>query len=116
MAESEFKTFEDFWPFYLGEHADSTNRKLHVFGTTAALTVAATVIATRKWKALPLALVAGYGPAWVGHFIIEGNRPATFKHPLWSLRGDFKMNAMAWTGKLQNELERLDIEPNAIES
>jgi hypothetical protein len=33
----------------------------------------------------------GYGFAWVGHFVFEKNRPATFKQPIFSLMGDFVM-------------------------
>lgn len=109
MAEKQYKTFEEFWPYYLGEHSDPVNRKAHQIGTTLALGTVAAAILLRKPAMIPLALVAGYGPAWVGHFIIEKNRPATFTYPLWSLIGDFKMNGMMWTGRLEGELQRLGI-------
>jgi hypothetical protein len=44
--------------------------------------------------------VIGYGFAWIGHFIFEKNRPATFKYPLYSLMGDFKMFWDVVTGKI----------------
>jgi hypothetical protein len=48
-------------------------------------------------------IVAAYFFAWIGHFKVEFNRPATFQYPLWSLFADFKMvGAMIrgdlWTG------------------
>lgn len=113
MSETEFKSFEEFWPYYLNEHADPTNRVLHAIGTTSALTAATAAILLRKKWLFAVAPVLGYGPAWVGHFIIEKNRPATFKHPLWSLIGDFKMNSMMWKGTLQDELDRLGIVPGS---
>jgi hypothetical protein len=85
MSTQTFKDYEEFWPFYVSEHLDPTCRNLHFAGTSLAMLLAANPLT------LPLAPVAGYGFAWAGHFIFEKNRPATFKHPLWSLRGDFRM-------------------------
>ncbi|MES2638433.1 MAG: DUF962 domain-containing protein [Myxococcota bacterium] len=96
-----FRDFEEFWPYYLGEHASAFNRWLHFGGTTTViLTAAAAVLTLNPWLLLALPVV-GYGPAWVGHFIVERNRPATFQHPLWSLRGDFRMYGMMWRGRLR---------------
>lgn len=88
---TRFNSFRDFYPFYLGEHANRTCRRLHFAGTTLALLFALTAL----WQAQPLwllaALLAGYGFAWVGHFFFEKNRPATFKYPFYSLLGDWVM-------------------------
>ena len=98
------QSFTQFWPFYLSQHQSATNRYLHLLGLTIAFGVA-------LWGALfnPLLLcllpVCGYGFAWVGHFFIEGNRPATFRYPIWSFMGDFKMCYLMLTGKLDKELE-----------
>jgi hypothetical protein len=105
LDDADLKTFEDFWPYYLREHGDPLNRKLHLMGTGMALGVFATGAVTLNPVLMGIAPVFGYGPAWVGHFIIEKNRPATFKHPLWSLRGDFRMFRLAVTRKLQPELD-----------
>jgi hypothetical protein len=112
MAEAtaeatDFQSFEEFWPFYVGEHQDPTNRALHYVGTSLAIgTVAAAAV---TWNPLWLLAtpVVGYAPAWIGHFVIEGNRPASFKHPFWSMRGDLKMLAMALQGKMRAEVERV---------
>jgi hypothetical protein len=45
------------------------------------------------------AAIAGYGFAWIGHFFVEHNKPATFKYPLWSLIGDYKMYFEILQGK-----------------
>ena len=104
---STFQTFDEFWPFYVREHANKQNRQLHFVGTTLALgLVAGGLLTKRRWMLLA-APVAGYGFAWVGHFLVEGNRPATFKHPLWSLRGDFKMWSMMVRGEMDAEVERV---------
>lgn len=101
-----FESFEEFWPYYLNEHSDPLNRALHFVGTSAALGCVAASAITMNPLLLAAAPVMGYGPAWVGHFIIEKNRPATFKHPLWSLRGDFRMFRLMATGQLGQHLER----------
>lgn len=101
--------FEQFWPFYLGEHALPATRWMHFFGSSAALGFAASGFVTRSWAMLPAALACGYGFAWVSHFFIEKNRPASFKYPLWSFIADWKMWFMMATGQLNAELRRLDI-------
>jgi hypothetical protein len=100
------KTFEDFWPFYVSQHSRPATRALHFAGTTlvlAALVVA--VVRLSPWWVLAT-LFLGYGPAWVGHFFIEKNRPATFTYPLWSLRADFRMWRLMLSGKMGPEVER----------
>lgn len=109
MVPDGIESFDEFWPYYLQEHSSRSNRMVHVAGTSAALLIAGAAIAKRKPKLLALAPVVGYGMAWIGHFVIEKNRPATFQHPLWSLLGDFKMAGMTVTGQMEDELARLNI-------
>jgi hypothetical protein len=86
-----YPTFQAFYPFYLGEHSNATCRRLHIVGTTGVVALATAAACTLN-PGLLLALPAvGYGMAWLGHFFFEHNRPATFKHPVYSLMGDFKM-------------------------
>lgn len=95
-----FASFREFYPYYLGEHANRTCRRLHVVGSTLVLACLAMAIATlNAWWLLGMPL-AGYGFAWVGHFFFERNRPATFTHPLWSLMGDWVMYRDVLTGRL----------------
>lgn len=101
-----FGSFTEFWPYYLGEHAKRTTRALHFAGTGAGLSLVAVAIALGQYWLLLLALIAGYGPSWVGHFFIEKNCPATFRHPLWSLMADFRMFFLFITGRLGAELRR----------
>ncbi len=102
-------TFEEFWPFYLREHAQPVTRALHFTGTSLALLFALAAIVLGTPRLLLVGLVAGYAFAWVGHFFVEHNRPATFKHPLWSFRADFRMLRCALTGRLAAELERAGV-------
>ena len=101
-----FKNFGEFWPYYLGEHAKPTTRALQFAGTGAGLLLTATALISGQYWLLLVALVCGYGPAWVGHFFVEKNRPATFRHPLWSLAADFRMFFFFITGRLSAELDR----------
>lgn len=102
----EFKSFEEFWPYYVGEHSRVGCRVLHYFGTSLALASFVAFVVTGRYHLVPLSLLLGYGPAWVGHFFIERNRPATFKYPRWSFLGDFRMLAYGLTGRMGRELER----------
>ena len=111
MATRTYTTFADFFPFYLREHAKSSTRALHYFGTTLVIAVALYAILTGKWLFLLLMPVAGYFFAWVAHFFVEKNRPATFTYPLWSLAADFKMYFLWLTGRLPRHLAAAGVEP-----
>ncbi|KYQ99738.1 hypothetical protein DLAC_03678 [Tieghemostelium lacteum] len=96
-----YTTFEDFYPFYLKEHSNRTNRRLHFVGTTLALLSIVYFFLTKKYHLLFVPLIFGYGFAWVGHFFFQKNKPATFKYPWFSLRGDFRMYQSIWSGKIK---------------
>ena len=101
-----FGTFEEFWPHYVREHAHKSTRTLHFVGTSLAMACALGAVVLRRPSLLLLAPVVGYGPAWMGHFFIEKNRPATFTHPLFSLRADFVMWKKIVDGTMDAEVER----------
>lgn len=93
-------SFAEFYPYYLGEHRNPTCRRLHFLGTSLVIGVILAAIATGRPGLLWALPVVGYGPAWAGHFFFEKNRPATFRYPLWSLAGDFRMYWQTLTGRL----------------
>jgi hypothetical protein len=99
-----FHVYSEFYPFYLGEHANRVNRLMHLLGTSAAVLSTSRVLlslvpyllagldvrSSKEINALKLTLGEagrvvlrgigiGYACAWVGHFFVEKNRPATFK-------------------------------------
>ena len=106
LVTGRVRSFDEFWPHYLREHASPLNRALHVTGATVALALAGAALARRRPGLLLLAPLAGYAPAWLGHFLVERNRPASFHHPLWSVRADLKMLSMCATGRLAGEVAR----------
>ena len=97
----QFSSFADFYPFYLQEHANPTCRLLHFVGTWLVIGVAVVAIALREPVLLWIMPLVGYGFAWVGHFFFEHNKPATFKHPFYSLLGDFVMWKDILVGKVK---------------
>jgi hypothetical protein len=105
MAETHFAGYEDFFAFYLKEHSDPRNRLMHAAGTLLGLGVVVIALVLRHpWYALLWPLVA-YSFAWTGHFLIEGNKPATFGHPFWSFISDFRMLWLMATGRLKSRME-----------
>ena len=103
------QTYKDFWPYYLREHSQPATRAWHYLGTSVALILLITLLATGRWALLPLVLVSGYFFAWMSHGLIEKNKPATFTYPLWSLASDFKMLFCAVTGQMSRELEKAEV-------
>ena len=103
-----FRSFDQFFLFYLRQHSRRANRLLHACGTMLGAAAAfAALLMRHPWFAL-LWLPIGYGFAWTGHLLLEGNRPATWGHPWWSLLSDFRMLGLMATGRLDGWLERAE--------
>jgi len=98
---THYASFRAFYPFYLSEHANRNCRRMHFVGSTLVIVVVALALATGNFNWFWLAPLAGYGFAWIGHFVFEKNRPATFRHPLYSLVGDWVMYADVLRGRVQ---------------
>jgi hypothetical protein len=104
--DGRITTYAKFWPYYLEEHRKPFTRGLHYFGTMLAIALLVVAIATQTWWLLIAVPVSGYLFAWIGHFFVEKNRPATFTYPLWSLASDFVMLFRWLTGRLGGDLKR----------
>jgi hypothetical protein len=102
MSEQKsFRSFDDFYLFYLTEHANRTSRRLHFAATCIAVVLLMTAVWTRTWWLIGAALLQGYALAWIGHFFFEHNKPATFKYPWFSLRGDWRLWWEILTGRIR---------------
>ena len=100
------RTFSDFWPYYLREHSQPGTRALHYIGTTGTAMFLIASVALLRPSLVLAAAACGYSFAWVGHFFVERNKPATFKYPRWSFAADWCMWVLALTGRLGPHLER----------
>jgi len=95
-----YASFREFYPFYLSEHSDRMCRRMHFIGSTLVLLTLVWLIVNGRWMFWWLLPLFGYGCAWIGHFLFEKNKPATFKHPLYSLAGDWVMYGEMLRGKV----------------
>lgn len=96
-----FTSFAEFYPFYLSEHSNRTCRRLHFVGSSLGLVCLALAICLRQPWFVLLGLFLGYAFAWIGHFGFEHNRPASFKRPLYSFMGDWRMYFDIWRGHVK---------------
>ncbi len=106
---AQFRTYAEFWPFYLREHARPATRAIHYVGTLASTVALIAAAATAHWWWLLAVPALGYGPAWIGHFFIEKNKPATFQAPFWSLISDYRMCGLFLTARLGEELMKYQV-------
>jgi hypothetical protein len=101
----KYNSFKSFYPHYLSEHADGRNRMLHFVGTAILICCLIIGIFTGNWRFFVAVPFVGYGFAWVGHFFVEKNKPATFTYPFYSLAGDFVMFWHTLTGQIHKKLK-----------
>jgi hypothetical protein len=101
----EIKSFSDFWPFYVRQHAQARTRLLHAIGSVLAIVMLGVAFAVNLWFLIAVPLV-GYAFAWYAHYFVEGNKPATFGHPFYSLIADYRMLFLMMAGRMDEEVER----------
>lgn len=112
MSETgRINDFETFYQYYLTEHSHPTCRALHYIGSLLVLFVIGYSLVNEQYKPLWLIPVIGYGFAWVGHFFIEKNKPATFTYPFYSLAADWVMLKDFLTGQIGKKLQNLTTNP-----
>lgn len=100
-------SFQEFWPVYVRAHGEETTRLMHCVGTLLGWGILVAAIVKREWWWIALALVLPYALAWISHFFVEHNKPATFEHPLWSWLADQKMVGMMLVGRMDQEVKRV---------
>lgn len=91
MSSKKYKSLQEFYPFYLSEHQNTTSRVLHFIGTALVIISLIGGILFHDLRFLIAIPFLGYGFAWVGHFFFEKNKPATFQYPRYSLASDFML-------------------------
>ena len=106
------KDYHQFYRFYLTEHRNIMSRRLHVAGSSIGLYFFSKAILKRKPRYFIYGLVSGYACAWVGHFVFEKNKPASFKQPLYSFISDWRMFSDVLRGNLSLQDRALDKIPS----
>ena len=110
----DIRSFADFWPVYVRAHARQRTRVLHAIGSVLAVVLLGVSFAVSLWWLIAVPVV-GYAFAWYAHFFVEGNRPATFGHPLYSLVADYRMLFLMMAGRMDEQVN-LHVRPNESSS
>ena len=97
--EKEYQNFKEFYPYYLTEHKKLGTRITHFIGTTGFFVFLSWALLSMDPMLLIPTVIFPYAWAWIGHFFIEKNKPATFQYPWMSLKGDFKLYFQIIAGK-----------------
>jgi hypothetical protein len=100
-SDTKYRSFAEFYPFYLSQHANTVCRRLHFVGSLMVIAILTFSLVTANFLWLLALPVVGYGFAWLGHFGFEKNKPATFTYPLYSLQGDWVMFFQMLSGKIR---------------
>ena len=106
MSQPRYRTVEEFWPYYVREHQHPLTRQLHFIGNTNLFLWLGLASLKRSPGLVIFAIVSSYAFAWIGHFFVEKNMPATFKYPVLSAICDMIMYGKMWRGEMDAEVEK----------
>ena len=105
LSHMDIRSFADFWPYYVRAHSKERTRILHAIGSVLAVVMLGVAFAVSMWWLIAVPLV-GYAFAWYAHFFVEGNKPATFGHPFYSLIADYRMLFLMMAGRMDEQVHR----------
>lgn len=105
-AITRYRTLEEFWPYYVNEHSEAGTRWLHFVGNTNLFVWLIAALVRLSFRLLVVAVVSSYAIAWVGHFFVERNIPATFRYPIMSALCDMRMYYKMWRGEMAAEIAK----------
>lgn len=105
LSRMEIRSFTEFWPYYVRAHSKERTRFLHAVGSVLAVVMLGVAFAVSMWWLIAVPLV-GYAFAWYAHFFVEGNKPATFGHPFYSLIADYRMLFLMMAGRMDEQVHR----------
>lgn len=106
MIKKYLASLNDFWPYYVREHSQKGTRWLHFVGNTNLFIWVFSAIFYRSLPFLFIAVISSYALAWIGHFFVERNIPATFRYPLKAAICDMVMYYKMWRGEMNAEVEK----------
>ncbi len=115
-SKLRFTNYREFWPYYVGEHRQPLCRAIHYVAALASLACVVWAVLALDWRPLVLAPAFAYGLAWIGHFFVERNRPATWGWVRWSLMAEYQMLFLALIGRMHKEVAKLHGEGDAPRS
>jgi hypothetical protein len=104
IEDQRYSNLAEFWPQYVREHSSPANRRLHFIGNTNLLIWLVFAAIRRSPAMIVFALVSSYAFAWIGHFVLERNVPATFRYPILAALGDIRMYILMWRGEMDAEV------------
>lgn len=105
------QSIDEFWPYYVREHSQPLTRWLHFVGNTNLFIWLISALVRRRPTFVAIAVISSYAIAWIGHFFVERNRPATFQYPLLAALCDMRMYYLMWRGKMDAEVALYAGEP-----
>lgn len=104
MVQGRYKKLKEFWPYYVREHSHPWTRRMHFIGTTNLIIWLCGAILRRNLAFVPIGIISSYMLAWIGHFFIEHNIPATFKYPILSALAELTMYGKMWRGQMDSDV------------
>ena len=108
-------TFAEFWRRYLRDHAQPGTRTLHFVGNGVAVAALILAVVMLDPMIAIIGALLGYVFAWSGHFLIEGNRPSMFEHPIWSFQCDVRMLRLSFGGRLDDARARAGLRSERVD-